>query len=115
MPLPPIVYVLTDFAESTLDDWAWILGVNLMGVVHGIRTFLPIMIEQGEEAHIVNTASLAGLITGGSLYGVTKSAVIALSGMVALAMAMGIGRFAFTPMLPMMQVNAGLSVAAGGC
>jgi len=65
--------------ESTLDDWAWILGVNLMGVVHGIRTFLPIMIEQGEEAHIVNTASLAGLTTGGSLYGATKSAVIALS------------------------------------
>jgi NAD(P)-dependent dehydrogenase (short-subunit alcohol dehydrogenase family) len=53
--------------------------VNLMGVVHGIRTFLPIMIEQGAEAHIVNTASPAGLMTGGSLYGVTKSAVIALS------------------------------------
>ncbi|MGP3961593.1 SDR family NAD(P)-dependent oxidoreductase [Nonomuraea sp. 3N208] len=65
--------------ESTLDDWAWILGVNLMGVVHGIRTFLPVMIEQGEDAHIVNTASIAGLLTGGSLYGVTKSAVIAYS------------------------------------
>ncbi|GAA3079200.1 SDR family NAD(P)-dependent oxidoreductase [Streptomyces olivoverticillatus] len=65
--------------ESTPDDWAWILGVNLMGVVHGIRTFLPVMIEQDEDAHIVNTASLAGLITGGSLYGVTKSAVVALS------------------------------------
>ncbi|MGI5287874.1 SDR family NAD(P)-dependent oxidoreductase [Nonomuraea polychroma] len=65
--------------ESTIDDWAWILGVNLMGVVHGIHTFLPVMIEQGEEAHIVNTASVAGLLTGGSLYGVTKSAVIALS------------------------------------
>jgi NADP-dependent 3-hydroxy acid dehydrogenase YdfG len=65
--------------ESTLDDWAWILGVNLMGVVHGIRTFLPVMIEQDDEAHIVNTASLAGLITGGSLYGATKSAVVALS------------------------------------
>ncbi|WP_211370415.1 SDR family NAD(P)-dependent oxidoreductase [Nonomuraea turkmeniaca] len=65
--------------ESTLDDWAWILGVNLMGVVHGINTFLPVMIEQDEDAHIVNTASIAGLLTGGSLYGVTKSAVIALS------------------------------------
>ncbi|MEU7136019.1 SDR family NAD(P)-dependent oxidoreductase [Streptomyces sp. NPDC046261] len=65
--------------ESTLDDWAWILGVNLMGVVHGIRAFLPAMIEQDEEAHIVNTASVAGLMTGGSLYGATKSAVVALS------------------------------------
>jgi len=66
--------------ESTLDDWNWILSVNLMGVIHGIRAFLPIMIEQGTEAHIVNTASIAGLIANtGSLYGVTKAAVVALS------------------------------------
>ncbi|GHG54020.1 SDR family NAD(P)-dependent oxidoreductase [Streptomyces griseocarneus] len=65
--------------ESTPDDWAWILGVNLMGVVHGIQAFLPAMIEQDEDAHIVNTASVAGLMTGGSLYGATKSAVVALS------------------------------------
>lgn len=64
---------------STLDDWTWIIGVNIMGVVHGIRTFLPIMIEQGDEAHIVNTASMAGLMAGGSLYGVTKSAVVSWS------------------------------------
>ncbi|MFD7662748.1 SDR family NAD(P)-dependent oxidoreductase [Streptomyces sp. NPDC059788] len=64
---------------STLDDWAWVLGVNLMGVVHGLRTFLPVMIEQDEEAHIVNTASMAGLLTGGSLYGATKTAVVSLS------------------------------------
>jgi NAD(P)-dependent dehydrogenase (short-subunit alcohol dehydrogenase family) len=65
---------------SSLDDWNWILGVNLMGVVHGIRSFLPLMIEQGTEAHIVNTASIAGLIVNtASLYGVTKAAVIALS------------------------------------
>ncbi|MFI2474722.1 SDR family NAD(P)-dependent oxidoreductase [Nocardia xishanensis] len=65
--------------ESTLDDWAWVLGVNLMGVVHGIRTFLPLMIDQGEQAHIVNTASIAGLIAGGSVYGASKTAVVALS------------------------------------
>ncbi|MEV4061609.1 SDR family NAD(P)-dependent oxidoreductase [Nonomuraea dietziae] len=65
--------------ESTLDDWHWILEVNLMGVVHGIRAFLQTMIEQDEDAHIVNTASMAGLITGGSLYGATKSAVVSLS------------------------------------
>ncbi|QWF85012.1 SDR family NAD(P)-dependent oxidoreductase [Amycolatopsis sp. CA-230715] len=74
---------------STLDDWSWILGVNLMGVVHGIRSFLPIMIEQGGEAHLVNTASLAGFITGGSLYGVTKSAVVALSETVHLELVAG--------------------------
>jgi NAD(P)-dependent dehydrogenase (short-subunit alcohol dehydrogenase family) len=66
--------------ESTLSDWNWIIGVNLMGVIYGVRTFLPIMIEQGTEAHIVNTASLAGLISGdNTLYGVTKFAVVALS------------------------------------
>ncbi|MFE0172378.1 SDR family NAD(P)-dependent oxidoreductase [Streptomyces sp. NPDC059002] len=65
--------------ESTLDDWAWLLGVNLMGVVHGIRAFLPVMIEQDEEAHIVNTASIGGLLTGRSLYGTTKAAVVSLS------------------------------------
>lgn len=74
---------------STLDDWTWILGVNLMGVVHGIRTFLPIMIEQGEEAHIVNTASMAGLMAGGSLYGVTKSAVVSWSESVYLDLVRG--------------------------
>jgi NAD(P)-dependent dehydrogenase (short-subunit alcohol dehydrogenase family) len=65
--------------KSPLNDWHWILGVNLMGVVHGIRSFLPLMIEQDTEAHIVNTASLAGLIPGGALYGTTKFAVVALS------------------------------------
>ena len=48
--------------SSTLDDWRWVLGVNLWGVIHGVRTFVPIMIRQGEPAHVVNTASLAGLV-----------------------------------------------------
>jgi short-subunit dehydrogenase len=65
--------------ENTLDDWKWIMGVNLWGVIHGVRTFLPIMLEQGEEGHIVNTASLAGLMPGRGIYGVTKQAVVALS------------------------------------
>jgi len=66
--------------ESTLHDWEWIVGVNLMGVVHGVRTFTPLLLEQG-EGHIVNTASMAGLISGArnALYGVTKHAVVALS------------------------------------
>ncbi len=65
--------------ESSLDDWNWVLGVNLMGVIHGIRSFVPIMLEQGEEGHLVNTASIAGLVQGGGIYGVTKHAVVALS------------------------------------
>jgi NAD(P)-dependent dehydrogenase (short-subunit alcohol dehydrogenase family) len=67
--------------DATLDDWQWILGVNLMGVIYGVRTFLPIMLEQGSESHIVNTASMAGLIADGNnaLYAVTKFGVVALS------------------------------------
>jgi NAD(P)-dependent dehydrogenase (short-subunit alcohol dehydrogenase family) len=64
---------------NTLDDWNWIMGVNLWGVIHGVRTFLPIMLEQGDEGHIVNTSSLAGLMPGRGIYGVTKQAVVALS------------------------------------
>jgi NAD(P)-dependent dehydrogenase (short-subunit alcohol dehydrogenase family) len=66
--------------RSSLDDWHWLLGVNMMGVVHGVRTFLPIMIEQDDEAHIVNTASIAGLIWGdGALYTASKFAVVGMS------------------------------------
>src|SRR5262245_20446131 len=66
--------------SGTLDDWNWILGVNLMGVIYGVRTFIPILINQGEGGHIVNTASLAGLVSGGgTLYAVTKFGVVALS------------------------------------
>ncbi len=67
--------------ESSLDDWRWILGVNLMGVVHGVRSFVPIMLERGEEGHVVNTASMAGLVSGAgnAMYSVTKHAVVSLS------------------------------------
>jgi NAD(P)-dependent dehydrogenase (short-subunit alcohol dehydrogenase family) len=57
-----------------------VLGVNLMGVIHGVRTFLPIMIDQDTEGHIVNTASIAGLLSGGgTVYAVSKFGVVALS------------------------------------
>jgi NAD(P)-dependent dehydrogenase (short-subunit alcohol dehydrogenase family) len=65
--------------ENTLADWNWIMGVNLWGVINGVRSFLPIMLKQDEPGHIVNTASLAGLMTGRGIYGVTKQAVVALS------------------------------------
>jgi NAD(P)-dependent dehydrogenase (short-subunit alcohol dehydrogenase family) len=66
--------------EYTIADWQWTLGVNLWGVIHGIRTFTPRLIEQG-EGHIVNTASFAGLISppASGAYNVTKHAVVTLS------------------------------------
>ena len=67
--------------ESTLEDWQWVLGVNLWGVIHGVRTFVPLMLKGGEECHVVNTASMAGLTSGPALgvYKVTKHAVVSLS------------------------------------
>ncbi len=72
---------LTSILDSTEADWKWVMGVNLWGVIHGVRVFVPIMIEQGVEGHIVNTASRAGLICGPTLgvYRVTKHGVVALS------------------------------------
>ena len=66
--------------EASVRDWQWILGVNLWGVIHGVRAFAPALIAQG-EGHIVNTASVAGLISppGSGAYNVTKHAVVALS------------------------------------
>lgn len=66
---------------NTVADWEWVLGVNLWGVIHGVRTFTPILLSQGVEAHIVNTASMAGMICGpGSApYNVSKFGVVALS------------------------------------
>jgi NAD(P)-dependent dehydrogenase (short-subunit alcohol dehydrogenase family) len=61
-------------------DWRWILGVNLWGVIHGISAFVPLLVEQG-EGHVVNTASIAGLITAPFIgpYNATKQAVVAIS------------------------------------
>ena len=66
--------------ENSVGDWQWILGVNLWGVIHGVRAFAPRLIAQN-EGHIVNTASVAGLISppGSGAYNVTKHAVVALS------------------------------------
>ena len=71
----------TTIWESSLDDWQWVLGVNLMGVVHGIHFFVPRMLAQSEEGHIVNTASSAGFVAhaGTGIYKTTKHAVVSLS------------------------------------
>jgi NAD(P)-dependent dehydrogenase (short-subunit alcohol dehydrogenase family) len=65
--------------EAPQADWDWVMGVNLMGVIYGIRHFVPVMIDQGVPAHVVNTSSMAGLVHGMGIYGVTKHAVVALS------------------------------------
>jgi len=67
--------------ERTVEDWEWIIGVNLWGVIHGVRTFIPIMLEQGTPCHMVNTSSQAGLTVGPYLapYNVTKQGVVALT------------------------------------
>jgi NAD(P)-dependent dehydrogenase (short-subunit alcohol dehydrogenase family) len=65
----------------SLDNWRWVLDVNLMGVVHGVRTFLPHLCAHGEGAHIVNTASMAGMLSGLGFgpYVASKFAVVAMS------------------------------------
>jgi NAD(P)-dependent dehydrogenase (short-subunit alcohol dehydrogenase family) len=65
--------------EAPLRDWDWVFGVNFMGVLHGIRAFVPRMLENGEEGHIVNTASVAGLLTGADPYSVSKHGVVCLT------------------------------------
>jgi NAD(P)-dependent dehydrogenase (short-subunit alcohol dehydrogenase family) len=67
--------------DHTLADWQWLLGVNLWGVVHGVRIFVPLMLQQGGEGHIVNTGSVAGLTSNPfmSIYNVSKHAVVTLS------------------------------------
>ncbi|MEO5696194.1 MAG: SDR family oxidoreductase [Burkholderiaceae bacterium] len=72
--------------ETTVKDWEWVIGVNLMGVAHGIRVFTPMMLEAAAkdpdfEGHIVNTASMAGLLNAPNMgvYNASKSAVVAIS------------------------------------
>jgi len=67
--------------EYELREWQWVLGVNLWGVIHGIRALVPGMIEHGGQAHVVNTSSVGGLVTfpGMAPYAASKSAVIAIS------------------------------------
>ena len=72
--------------ENTVADWNWVLGVNLWGVIHGVRVFTPMMLEAakkdpGYQGHIVNTASMAGLLTPPNMgiYNVSKHAVVSLT------------------------------------
>ena len=79
---------------ESLETWRWVLDVNLMGVLHGIRAFLPHMLAHGEGGHIVNTASMAGLQSGlgFSAYATSKFAVVAMSeGLAKEVATLGIG------------------------
>jgi NAD(P)-dependent dehydrogenase (short-subunit alcohol dehydrogenase family) len=75
------VYGGTTIWGSTLADWQWVLGVNLWGVIHGVHYFVPIMLKQDTECHVVNTASVNGLFTvnANGTYAVSKHGVVALS------------------------------------
>jgi NAD(P)-dependent dehydrogenase (short-subunit alcohol dehydrogenase family) len=67
--------------EATQQDWDWVMGVNFYGVTHALRAFVPTMLKRGEEGHIVNTASMAGLTSQPSLatYNASKHAVVTVS------------------------------------
>ena len=67
--------------ETSVADWEWVLGVDLWGVIHGVRVFTPIMLKQASPSHIINTASVAGMLStqGMAAYNVAKHGVVTLS------------------------------------
>jgi NAD(P)-dependent dehydrogenase (short-subunit alcohol dehydrogenase family) len=69
----------TGIWELPNTDWDWVMGVNFYGVLYGLQAFVPHMLEHGEQGHIVNTASLAGVMPGGGIYGVSKHGVLCLT------------------------------------
>ena len=75
------VAVVADFLETEPEDWDWIVGINLLGVVHGCHFFLPAMVERGRGGHVVNLSSMAGYHASPTLnaYSATKFAVLGLS------------------------------------
>lgn len=76
------VVVIKSVLDSNYTDWDWVMGVNFNGVLYGVKTFLPIMIQQSEECHVVNVASLDGVVAGEPMnasYSVSKQAVVGLT------------------------------------
>jgi len=85
------VSTFNSISAQTLEDWRWVLGVNLWGVIHGIHSFLPRLLAQGAPGHIVSTSSLAGLASGLPQlgpYNVSKVGVVALSETLRMELAM---------------------------
>lgn len=90
----------TPLWETPLDEYDWVLGVNLMGIVHGIRSFVPILLAQEQGGHVVNTASMAGLIPGGGIYGISKHGAVALSESMFSQLAMAGGKVGVSVLCP---------------
>jgi len=93
------VFVMGPLTEMIVEDWSWVLSVNVMGVVHGIHAFLPEMLERG-GGHFVNTSSVAGLGGGGgsSVYSMSKCAVLSITESLHAELApMGIGATVLCP------------------
>lgn len=88
--------------ESTLADWEWVLGVNLYGVIHGIRSFVPRMLESQTEGYIVNTASIGGLTSGPglSVYMASKHAVVSLTETLACELTLAEARIGVSVLCP---------------
>ena len=72
------VLLFKGFGDAIIEDWQWVYGVNVMGTIHGITSFLPRMQAGGEEGHIVNTSSIAALGATG-IYGTSKAAILSLT------------------------------------
>jgi NAD(P)-dependent dehydrogenase (short-subunit alcohol dehydrogenase family) len=104
-PLAPV-------ADLTLDDWRWMIGVNLWGVIHGVHTFLPILKQNRDGGHIVNTASMAGLVAGPRLgaYAAAKYGVVGLSEVLAAELAADNSRVGVSVLCPgTVHTNIGTS------
>jgi NAD(P)-dependent dehydrogenase (short-subunit alcohol dehydrogenase family) len=104
-PLAPV-------ADLTLDDWRWMLGVNLWGVIHGVHTFLPVLKQNREGGHIVNTASMAGLVAGPRLgaYAAAKYGVVGLTEVLAAELAADSSRVGVSVLCPgTVHTNIGTS------
>lgn len=71
--------LMTNAWQAPIADWHWMLNVNLMGVLYGVRAFVPRMLAAGDEGHIVNTASVAGLLTAANPYHVSKQGVTCIT------------------------------------
>ena len=104
-PLAPV-------KDLTLDDWRWMLGVNLWGVIHGVHTFLPILSANPDGGHIVNTASMAGLVAHSRLgaYSTAKYGVVALTEVLAEELAADGSRVGVSVLCPgTVHTNIGTS------
>jgi NAD(P)-dependent dehydrogenase (short-subunit alcohol dehydrogenase family) len=108
------VWTAASQCETGLDDWQWVIGVNLWGVIHGIRSFLPRLLVQPEGGHVVNVSSMGGLMGGPFIgpYIASKHAVVGISKSLRLELAMRGAKVGVTVVCPG-DVNTGIIDALG--